>query len=215
MNTASPDDSMMFVRRRTKPMIVRNRKAVIATPRSVDDSGDVAAAGYDYNSNSRVSSHPRSQKQNRRTSTIHHAEATYATAVAMSSANWRASPRATSWRPCCPSFCTTRRLERPSIAMNSGPESVSSVPHHAAAPVSHGLGVSANMLKHTRSRNGCMGTCSTESACEPQTRLMVPCTSAWRVSNSESRRKASFEIVASVSGRKMRICSAVDSLWGR
>ena len=56
MNTASPDDSMMFVRRRTKPMVVKNKKAVIATPRSVDDSGDVAAAGYDYNSKPRVSS---------------------------------------------------------------------------------------------------------------------------------------------------------------
>jgi hypothetical protein len=48
MNTASPDDSIMFVRRMTKPMIVRNKKAVMATPSSVDDKGDDAAVGYDY-----------------------------------------------------------------------------------------------------------------------------------------------------------------------
>lgn len=56
MKTASPDDSMMFVRRKTKPMKVRKRKAVIATPSRVDDKGDAAAVGYE--------------------TTIHHAEAT-------------------------------------------------------------------------------------------------------------------------------------------
>jgi len=48
MKTKSPDDSMIFVRRTTKPIMVRNRKAVIATPRRVEDKGDEAAVGYDY-----------------------------------------------------------------------------------------------------------------------------------------------------------------------
>jgi len=45
MKTASPDDSIIFVRRSTKPIIVRNKKAVIATPSRVDDRGDDAAVG--------------------------------------------------------------------------------------------------------------------------------------------------------------------------
>lgn len=36
----------MFVRRRRNPITVRNKKAVNATPNSVEESGDVAAAGY-------------------------------------------------------------------------------------------------------------------------------------------------------------------------
>jgi len=36
---------MIFVRRSTKPIIVRNKKAVIATPSRVDDRGDDAAVG--------------------------------------------------------------------------------------------------------------------------------------------------------------------------
>lgn len=47
MKTARPDDSMMFVRRTTNPMIVKNKKAVIATPSSVEDNGEDAADGYD------------------------------------------------------------------------------------------------------------------------------------------------------------------------
>jgi hypothetical protein len=47
MKTARPEDSMMFVRRTTNPMSVKNKKAVIATPRSVEDIGDDAAVGYD------------------------------------------------------------------------------------------------------------------------------------------------------------------------
>jgi len=39
---------MMFVLRRAKPMTVRKTKAVNATPRSVDDNGVEAAAGYAY-----------------------------------------------------------------------------------------------------------------------------------------------------------------------
>ena len=39
----------MFVRRTTNPISVKNKKAVIATPSSVDDSGEDAAVGYDYN----------------------------------------------------------------------------------------------------------------------------------------------------------------------
>lgn len=96
--------------------------------------------------------------------------------------------------------------------MNKGPESVSSVPHHSAAAASHGWGDDENTLKHTSRRNGCMGTWSTASAREPQKTDIVPWMSAWSVRSSESRRKAWFEIVASVSGRKMRIWSAVDSL---
>jgi hypothetical protein len=37
---------MMFVRRNAKPMNVRKTNAVKATPSSVEDSGDEAAAGY-------------------------------------------------------------------------------------------------------------------------------------------------------------------------
>lgn len=42
---AIPDASTMFVRLRTKPMNVRKTRAVIATPSSVDESGDDAAEG--------------------------------------------------------------------------------------------------------------------------------------------------------------------------
>lgn len=35
----------MFVRRTTKPMIVKKIKAVRATPRRVDERGEAAAAG--------------------------------------------------------------------------------------------------------------------------------------------------------------------------
>jgi len=45
MKRARPDDSTMFVRRSTKPMNVRNMKAVRATPKRVDDNGVEAAAG--------------------------------------------------------------------------------------------------------------------------------------------------------------------------
>lgn len=45
---ASPDDSMMFVLLKTKPMHVKNTNAVSVTPSSVEDSGDDAAFGYDF-----------------------------------------------------------------------------------------------------------------------------------------------------------------------
>lgn len=45
MNTARPADSMMLVRRTTRPIMLRKRKAVIATPRRVDDKGEDAAVG--------------------------------------------------------------------------------------------------------------------------------------------------------------------------
>ena len=45
MKTASPEDSIIFVRLKTKPMKVRKRKAVMATPKRVDERGDDAAAG--------------------------------------------------------------------------------------------------------------------------------------------------------------------------
>ena len=41
----SPDDSMMLVLLITNPMKVRKTKAVMATPRRVEDNGDEAAAG--------------------------------------------------------------------------------------------------------------------------------------------------------------------------
>ena len=47
MNSARPEDSIIFVRRTTKPMTVKNRKAVMATPNSVEERGDEAAVGYD------------------------------------------------------------------------------------------------------------------------------------------------------------------------
>lgn len=45
MKSAIPDDSMIFVRRITKPMIVKKKREVIATPNSVADRGVEAAAG--------------------------------------------------------------------------------------------------------------------------------------------------------------------------
>lgn len=44
MKRASPDDSIMFVRLNTKPIKVRKTNAVKATPNSVDDRGEEAAA---------------------------------------------------------------------------------------------------------------------------------------------------------------------------
>lgn len=37
----------MFVRRKKNPMKVRNKSAVMATPRNVEESGEAAAVGYD------------------------------------------------------------------------------------------------------------------------------------------------------------------------
>lgn len=48
MKRANPEDSMILVLLKAKPMTVRKRNAVKATPRSVDDKGDAAAAGYDW-----------------------------------------------------------------------------------------------------------------------------------------------------------------------
>jgi len=45
MKVARPEDSMMFVLLKTKPMKVRKRNAVIATPKRVEERGDEAAAG--------------------------------------------------------------------------------------------------------------------------------------------------------------------------
>lgn len=46
-NNARHDDSITLVRRTTKPIKVRKMKAVRATPRSVEERGEDAAAGYD------------------------------------------------------------------------------------------------------------------------------------------------------------------------
>ena len=48
MKRASPEDSIIFVLRNPKPMKVRKRNAVNATPKSVDASGEEAAAGYAF-----------------------------------------------------------------------------------------------------------------------------------------------------------------------
>jgi hypothetical protein len=45
MNMARQEDSMGFVLRNAKPMIVRKKKEVNAIPKSMADSGDDAAAG--------------------------------------------------------------------------------------------------------------------------------------------------------------------------
>ena len=78
-------------------------------------------------------------------------------------------------------------------------------PHQDAAVIIQGLIVCENALKHTRSRNGCMGTCMMLSAGEPQRRTSVPWMSECRKRSSERRRNADFESVESVRGRKMRI----------
>jgi hypothetical protein len=48
MKRAKPDDSMIFVRRSTNPITVKNTNAVKATPTRVDESGEDAAVGYDF-----------------------------------------------------------------------------------------------------------------------------------------------------------------------
>ena len=45
MNSASPEDSITFVRRNPNPMKVRKRNPVNAAPIRVADKGDMAAAG--------------------------------------------------------------------------------------------------------------------------------------------------------------------------
>jgi len=68
------------------------------------------------------------------------------------------------------------------------------------------------MLKQRSSRNECIGTCRTERVCESHIRHIVPWIRECNVRNSDWRRKALFESVASVKGRNMRIWRAVDSL---
>lgn len=103
----------------------------------------------------------------------------------------------------------------PSITMNPGLDQCRIRPHHAAATVSAGCTVSENALKQTRSRKGCMGTCITLSAREPQRSTSVPWMSECRKSSNESSRKADLESVESVSGRNIRIWRTVESLCGR
>lgn len=45
-NRLRAEDSMILVLLKTNPINVRNTRAVSATPRSVDESGEDAAAGY-------------------------------------------------------------------------------------------------------------------------------------------------------------------------
>jgi hypothetical protein len=51
-----------------------------------------------------------------------------------------------------------------------------------------------------------------ESALDPQSNMRVPWMREWIDSRSESKRKACVERVASVNGKKSKICSAVDNL---
>jgi hypothetical protein len=48
MKRANPEDSIMFVRRSTNPITVKNTNAVKATPRRVDERGEAAAVGYAF-----------------------------------------------------------------------------------------------------------------------------------------------------------------------
>ena len=57
-----------------------------------------------------------------------------------------------------------------------------------------------------------MGTCITESNCDPQRRLSVPCMNECTERRSESKRNAGVERVARVKGRNSSICNTVDNL---
>ena len=96
--------------------------------------------------------------------------------------------------------------------MKSGPEKLRIFPHVSAAVNSAGWTVDEKRLKETSSRNGCMGTCKTESAREPQKRRREPCMRACSDRRSERVRKAFLDSVASVKGKKIRICNTVESL---
>lgn len=48
MKRANADDSTTLVCRRANPIKVRNTNAVMAAPRRVDESGDVATVENDY-----------------------------------------------------------------------------------------------------------------------------------------------------------------------
>ena len=98
------------------------------------------------------------------------------------------------------------------MVMKSGPENVRAVPHQSAADRSQGLTDEEKTLKQTRSRNGCIGTWRTDNACDPQRRIIVPWIREWMHRRRDKRRKACLERVASVNGRNIRICKAVDSL---
>jgi hypothetical protein len=67
-------------------------------------------------------------------------------------------------------------------------------------------------LKQTSRRNGCTGSWKSDRRLEFQKRMDVPCIRAWPQSSNERRRKAGFDKVAKVKGRKRRICKAVDNL---
>jgi hypothetical protein len=98
------------------------------------------------------------------------------------------------------------------MAMNSGPEKLSILPHESTAVSSQGCGEDAKRLKESKSRNGCMGTCMTERAREPQSKRRVPWISACSERSRESRRNAFLDSVASVNGKKIRIWRTVESL---
>jgi hypothetical protein len=99
------------------------------------------------------------------------------------------------------------------MPIKSGPENLSALPHRFAAVTSHGFTVDVEkMLKHSRRRNGCMGTWRKDMACDRHSQAIVPWMSAWQVRRKDCRRNACRDRVARVKGRKMRICKAVPSL---
>lgn len=81
--------------------------------------------------------------------------------------------------------------------------------------VKYGFTDEENALKQTRSRNGCIGTCRTDSASEPQNNKSVPCIRECILRRRESRRKAGVDNVAKVNGKYIKICKAVESLSKR
>ncbi len=78
----------MFVLLKTNPMKVKNTNAVSETPRSVDDNGDDAAFGYDCMNGVTISNIRTTSHATPLTTTIHQAEATYATAAVTKKINW-------------------------------------------------------------------------------------------------------------------------------
>jgi hypothetical protein len=99
------------------------------------------------------------------------------------------------------------------MVMNKGPEKVKILPQTVAAVIKYGFTVWEKTLKQTSRRNGCTGSWMNDRILEFQLkRINVPYTRAWLQSSNERSRKAGFDNVASVKGRKSRICKAVDNL---
>jgi len=96
--------------------------------------------------------------------------------------------------------------------MNKGPEKVKILSQIEAAVIKYGSADWEKALKQTSKRNGCTGNWNSDRTLEFQKRINVPYMRAWPQSSNERRRKAGFDKVARVKGRKRRICKAVDNL---